>query len=208
MINRAFLPLAALLLAAADPVPVQQVPTSSALAIMGHTVDGPNGKDIARIADILIDASGQPVAAVIDFGGFLGVGNRRIAVDWKTLHFAPADKDHPITLEMSLDQIKAAPDYKELQSAPVMTQTAAPAAVPPAPAPPATPPPSTPEPPAGGPPAPATPAPATPAPATPAPATPAPATPAPAATAPASPVPSAPAAPTPPPSDAAPPKTE
>lgn len=195
MINRAFLPLAALLLAAADPVPVQQVPTSSALAIMGHTVDGPNGKDIARIADILIDASGQPVAAVIDFGGFLGVGNRRIAVDWKTLHFAPADKDHPITLEMSLDQIKAAPDYKELQSAPVMTQTAAPAAVPPATAPPATPPPSTPEPPAGGPP-------------TPAPATPAPAATAPAATAPASPVPSAPAAPTPPPSDAAPPKTE
>lgn len=195
MINRAFLPLAALLLAAADPVPVQQVPTSSALAIMGHTVDGPNGKDIARIADILIDASGQPVAAVIDFGGFLGVGNRRIAVDWKTLHFAPADKDHPITLEMSLDQIKAAPDYKELQSAPVMTQTAPPAAVPPATAPPATPPPSTPEPPAGGPP-------------TPAPATPAPAATAPAATAPASPVPSAPAAPTPPPSDAAPPKTE
>lgn len=195
MINRAFLPLAALLLAAADPVPVQQVPTSSALAIMGHTVDGPNGKDIARIADILIDASGQPVAAVIDFGGFLGVGNRRIAVDWKTLHFAPADKDHPITLEMSLDQIKAAPDYKELQSAPVMTQTAAPAAAPPATAPPATPPPSTPEPPAGGP-------------ATPAPATPAPAATAPAATAPASPVPSAPAAPTPPPSDAAPPKTE
>jgi len=200
VINRAFLPLAALLLAAADPVPVQQVPTSSALAIMGHTVDGPNGKDIARIADILIDASGQPVAAVIDFGGFLGVGNRRIAVDWKTLHFAPADKDHPITLEMSLDQIKAAPDYKELQSAPVMTQTAPPAAVPPATAPPATPPPSTPEPPAGGPP--------TPAPATPAPAATAPAATAPAATAPASPVPSAPAAPTPPPSDAAPPKTE
>ncbi len=118
---RAFFPLAAVLLAAAAPTPVQ-VPASFALAIMGHTVDGPNGKDIARLVDVLVDAAGQPIAAVIDFGGFLGVGNRRIAVDWKSLRFAPADKDHLITLDMSLDQIKAAPDYKEAQSAPVMTQ--------------------------------------------------------------------------------------
>ncbi len=198
MSRRAVLPLAALLLAAADPSPVQ-VPTYSAMAVMGHTVDGPNGKDIARIVDLLIDGSGQPVAAVIDFGGFLGVGNRRIAVDWKTLHFTPADKDHSITLQMSLDQIKAAPDYKELQSAPVMTQSAPAAAAPPPAAPPAAPSAPAPEPPAAPPAAKTAPAPAVPAPAVPAPAAPAPAAPAPAA----------PAAPAPPPSDTAPPaKTE
>jgi hypothetical protein len=67
---------------------------------------------------------------VIDFGGFLGVGNRKIAVDWKTLKFAPADKDHAIRLEMTADQIKAAPDYKEQETAAVVTH---PAAAPPPP---------------------------------------------------------------------------
>jgi hypothetical protein len=112
------------------PAPVQQVPAAAAIAIMGRTVDGADGKDIARIADVLVDATGAPVAAVIDFGGFLGVSNRKIAVDWKTLKFAPADKDHAIRLEMTADQIKAAPDYKEQETAAVVTH---PAAAPPPP---------------------------------------------------------------------------
>ena len=50
----------------------------------------------------------------IDFGGFLGVGTRKIAVDWNALHFAPAgSKDDRITLELTRDQVKAAPEYKD-----------------------------------------------------------------------------------------------
>jgi hypothetical protein len=48
---------------------------------------------------------------VIDFGGFMGVGNRRIAVEWSTLRFAPANLKHAVTVEMSPDQLKAAPQY-------------------------------------------------------------------------------------------------
>ncbi len=98
------------------------------MAILGHTVDGQNGKDIARIVDVLIDGSGQPVAAVIDFGGFLGVGTRKIAVDWKSLKFSPNDKEHPIVLDMSTDQIRVAPAYKEEQTAPVLSSTTTPPA--------------------------------------------------------------------------------
>ena len=61
-------------------------------------VADPEGKEIGRLVDVLVDDQGQPQAAVIDFGGFMGVGNRKIAVDWSALHFAPADPKHPITL--------------------------------------------------------------------------------------------------------------
>ncbi len=59
--------------------------------------------------------SHRPVrAAVIDFGGFLGVGSRKIVVDWNALHFgAVANKGDSITLELTKDQVKAAPEYKE-----------------------------------------------------------------------------------------------
>ena len=74
----------------------------------------PDGKDIGRLVDVLVGQEGQPQAAVIDFGGFMGVGSRKIAVHWSALHFAPGDAKHPITLELTPDQIKAAPEYKDV----------------------------------------------------------------------------------------------
>jgi hypothetical protein len=42
---------------------------------------------MGRIVDLLVDETGKPRAAIIDFGGFLGVGIRKIAIDWHTLRF-------------------------------------------------------------------------------------------------------------------------
>ena len=84
--------LAALLLAAASSPPVgevQQVPPDQARAVLGQMVADPDGKEIGRLVDVLVGDQGQPQAAVIDFGGFMGVGNRKIAVDWNALHFTP-----------------------------------------------------------------------------------------------------------------------
>jgi len=119
--------VALLLAAAGNPPPsnVQRVPPEQALAILGHTVTDPDGKTIGRLVDVLVGYDGEPQAAVIDFGGFMGVGSRKIAVQWSTLHFAPANTKQPITLDLSQDQIKAAPEYKDpAKPAPVvMTPT-------------------------------------------------------------------------------------
>ena len=69
---------------------------------------------MGRIVDVLVDRRGQVRAAIIDFGGFLGVGSRKIAVDWSALQFPPPGKtDAKITLEFTRDQVKAAPEYQE-----------------------------------------------------------------------------------------------
>jgi hypothetical protein len=90
---------------------VQSVPPEDAEAILGQLITGPEGKEVGRLVDVLVDANGQPQAAVIDFGGFMGVGNRKIAVHWSVLRFSPGDPKHKITLEMTPDQIKAAPEF-------------------------------------------------------------------------------------------------
>ena len=47
----------------------------------------------------LVDGQGMARAAIIDFGGFLGVGSRKIAVAWQALHFVPqAEKRYGIVL--------------------------------------------------------------------------------------------------------------
>lgn len=99
---------------AAEPPPagrVERVPPQQALAILGTQVTGPDGKTIGRLVDVLVNAAGMPEAGVIDVGGFMGVGTRKIAVHWSTLHFAPGNPKQPITLDLTLNQIKSAPEY-------------------------------------------------------------------------------------------------
>jgi hypothetical protein len=88
------------------------VPPEDAEAILGQRVTDAEGKEIGRLVDVLVDANGQPQAAVIDFGGFMGVGNRKIAVHWSALRFTPADPKQKIAVEMTPDQIKAAPEFR------------------------------------------------------------------------------------------------
>jgi hypothetical protein len=88
--------------------------TQEVQGILGRDVRSLTDEDMGRIVDILVDGEGGVRAAIIDFGGFLGVGNRKIAVDWKALHFVPAaGKRYSVVLELTRDQVKAAPEYKE-----------------------------------------------------------------------------------------------
>jgi hypothetical protein len=83
-------------------------------AILGKSVHSSTGEDMGRLVDVIVDTDGRPRAAIIDFGGFLGVGSRKIAVDWSALQFPPPGKtDAKITLEFTRDQVKAAPEYQE-----------------------------------------------------------------------------------------------
>lgn len=91
--------------------PVQPLPANEVHGILGEKVYGPDGRELGRLIDVLVDANGVPQAAVIDFGGFLGVGNRKIAVAWKNLHFQPM-ATHVIICDLSPDEIKGAPEYK------------------------------------------------------------------------------------------------
>jgi sporulation protein YlmC with PRC-barrel domain len=82
--------------------------------ILGRQVLSSAGQDMGRVIDIVVDRNGQVRAAVIDFGGFLGVGNRKVAIDWNALHFAPTGSKYDrITLDLTREQVSAAPEYKD-----------------------------------------------------------------------------------------------
>ena len=87
-----------------------------AQGVLGREVRSNVDENMGRIVDVIVDRGGHVHAAIIDFGGFLGVGSRKIAVDWNALRFQPdsATRD-VITLELTRDQVKAAPEYKDKQ---------------------------------------------------------------------------------------------
>jgi hypothetical protein len=107
--------------APSDPATASQGDTSATVldgqdvqGILGRKVVSVADEDMGRVIDVVVDRAGQARAAVIDFGGFLGVGNRKVAVDWNALHFAPTgSRDDRITLALTRDQVKDAPEYKD-----------------------------------------------------------------------------------------------
>ncbi len=98
----------------APPPSVTIIAPREAHGVLGRDVRSPTDEDMGRIVDVIVDRAGVVRAAVIDFGGFLGVGSRKIVVDWNALHFGQiANKGDRITLELTKEQVTAAPEYKE-----------------------------------------------------------------------------------------------
>jgi PRC-barrel domain len=94
------------------PPNLEPIGPSVAIPILGKKVRDASGKDMGLVVDVLVDHDGMVRAAVIDFGGFLGVGNRKIAIAWRLLQVNPTDRDAPIVLTLDRAQVQAAPEYK------------------------------------------------------------------------------------------------
>ena len=92
---------------------LQELPHTDLFSILGKEVHSPSDQAMGRVVDLLIDATGQPRAAIIDFGGFLGVGTRKIAIDWNSLRFDAGDPKKAIVADLDRNEIKAAPEYKD-----------------------------------------------------------------------------------------------
>ena len=96
------------------PPSVTVIGARDAHGILGRDVRSSANEDMGRIVDVIVDRDGKVRAAVIDFGGFLGVGSRKIVVDWNALRFAGvSSKSDSITLDLNKQQVSAAPEYKE-----------------------------------------------------------------------------------------------
>ncbi|QQN66129.1 PRC-barrel domain-containing protein [Bradyrhizobium diazoefficiens] len=99
---------------AAPPPSVTIIGASDAHGVLGRDVRSAADEDMGHIVDVIVDLNGHVRAAVIDFGGFLGVGSRKIVVDWNALRFGKiTNKKDSITLELTKAQVAAAPEYKE-----------------------------------------------------------------------------------------------
>jgi sporulation protein YlmC with PRC-barrel domain len=122
--------LALPMIGAADPPPappakVEQVRKAHAESLLGQPITNTTGDIIGHVVDVLIDDSGNPHAAVIEFTGFFGIGDRRVAVAWDALDFSVQGDHIAISTRLDAAKLKAMPEYKvEATSVPVATPAA------------------------------------------------------------------------------------
>jgi hypothetical protein len=95
-----------------EGIPALVVDGDQVMGILGKQVRSSAGEDMGRIVDVIIDRTARVRAAVIDFGGFLGVGNRQIAVAWNAIRMPSQDKPGALLVDFTRDQLRVAPAYK------------------------------------------------------------------------------------------------
>jgi putative membrane protein len=70
----------------------RQAPTDwTAEALIGRTVENSNGDNLGEINNVIINETGNVVAAVLGVGGFLGIGEKNVAVPFDALDFRTVD---------------------------------------------------------------------------------------------------------------------
>jgi sporulation protein YlmC with PRC-barrel domain len=116
--------------------------------LIGAKVYGPDNKSIGEINDIVLAGSGQTQAAVIGVGGFLGVGEKDVAVPFDALQVnrkANSESIDKITVSFTKEQLKDAPKFSYYKASGGTTtgSAAGGSATSPSAKPPATPAPST-----------------------------------------------------------------
>ncbi len=81
-------------------------------SVIGKDLVSASGERFGRIIDVLADETGRVRAAVVDYGGFLGVGARKIAIAWPDLRFGPGDGAAGVITDLSREKLSQAPEVK------------------------------------------------------------------------------------------------
>lgn len=119
-------------MAASDKVAREQTAGELRLDwITGASVMSPDGTKVGDIRDLILDGStGTISAAIIGVGGFLGIGEKQIAVPWDRLTVNYDARE--ITSDLTKDEAEAAPEYvfRQQESAPAPMDPMAPPADP------------------------------------------------------------------------------
>lgn len=80
--------------------------------LIGASVYGPDNQSIGEINDVIVDGTGKVKAAVVGVGGFLGVGQKDVAVPFEALNITRRQNS------ASIDKITVAYNKDELNKAP------------------------------------------------------------------------------------------
>src|SRR5258708_7755244 len=107
-------------------VPLQTADQLVFSKFKGSDVVGPNDESIGGVNDLLLDRSGKILGIVVGVGGFLGIGQKNVAMEMSAFQVVPATSgstpaptgrsDDPTSIKLKVawtkDQVQQAPDFQ------------------------------------------------------------------------------------------------
>ncbi|WP_194757241.1 PRC-barrel domain-containing protein [Aliidiomarina indica] len=91
-----------------DSVPYNGMHASNLIGTNVHTSDN---EDIGSVKDLIIGQDGQVVAVVVSVGGFLGMGEKDVALGWDNLTRSGIADKQELRVDVTRADLKAAPAF-------------------------------------------------------------------------------------------------
>jgi hypothetical protein len=99
---------------APKPIPEQAEHQVRAQSLLG--VDVSNGQDtIGEVSDLVVTEDGRVEAIVVGVGGFLGIGEKPVALAWDSVKLTEQDGSRVILVSATREQLEGMPTYKTLE---------------------------------------------------------------------------------------------
>jgi hypothetical protein len=96
-----------------------------ASTLIGQPAVNAKNETIGDINDLVTDQNGKVIAALIGVGGFLGLGEKDVAVRFEDLKLTRDDDNNvKVMLDLNKDTLTSAPDYKLLNEQSVVEGSA------------------------------------------------------------------------------------
>ena len=87
-------------------------PAEAAAPSTGTTAGAPAPQPIP---DLVVTEDGQVEAIVVGVGGFLGIGQKRVALAWDSIKLTEQDGGRVILVSATREQLEGMPTYKTLE---------------------------------------------------------------------------------------------
>lgn len=90
--------------------PSQQPGQVTTDKLIGRSIQNAQNETIGEIEAVVLDPDGKVGAVVVGVGGFLGIGQRDVAIQWTALEVG--SNGEKVTTALTKDQLKALPEYR------------------------------------------------------------------------------------------------
>lgn len=81
--------------------------------LIGADVKGASNEKIGDVTEVLVSTDGKVNAIIVSVGGFLGMGDRRVALPWEQLRFSSEGSDLVVMASATKEQLKEMPEYRD-----------------------------------------------------------------------------------------------
>ncbi|MDN3554957.1 PRC-barrel domain-containing protein [Halomonas maura] len=72
--------------------------------LVGSSILNPSGDEIGKIDDLLLDQDGQVVGIVVGVGGFLGIGEKHVALTWQSIEITSSGEGAGYQVNTTVDK--------------------------------------------------------------------------------------------------------
>ncbi len=91
-----------------DAVPAKGM---QATDLIGAEVKTTND-DVGSVVELIIDESGQVVAVVVGVGGFLGMGEKDVAISWDKITRSGSADEMELRIDLTREELRSAPEFE------------------------------------------------------------------------------------------------